>query len=67
MSEPLQLVSRRRAAEECDTTIRTIIRRQKAGLLGFDQPIFIGPRVYFGRDRFEAGKRLGFPKASAQP
>jgi hypothetical protein len=66
--QPLRLVPRRKAAEECGVTIRTAKRREAAKLFGFDQPIVVGRRVYYDRDRFEAAKRLGFvtPKAAAE-
>jgi hypothetical protein len=57
MSEPEELVPRRKAAREWNRDPRTIARWEKAKLLGFDEPIAMNGHIYHRRSRLELAKR----------
>ncbi|TPV99128.1 MAG: hypothetical protein USCAAHI_01434 [Beijerinckiaceae bacterium] len=58
-----ELVPRLQVAKEFGRSARTITRWERAGVFGFDQPIFLKRNVYHRRSRIEAAK-VGAPLES---
>jgi hypothetical protein len=57
MSDPEELVPRRKAADEWNRDPKTIARWEKAKLRGLDEPVVINGRIYHRRSKLEAAKR----------
>jgi hypothetical protein len=51
-----ELVPRPLVARECNISWRTLIRWERDGVFGFDEPIKVHGRVYHRRSRLEQGK-----------